>query len=151
MEICSVPSLFLFYLIILLIPFAFSTLHLSHRRHPHLSNASDHEALLGFMSAITPSPLSTTWKPNVSFCNWTGITCSRRRPRVVSLNVSGMDLQEAWKWRYYKICSLVKSITELIEWGSCMYNFTTTLCWSNKCTLYFSFEYNVVRFRYGMM
>nr|ABK23593.1 unknown [Picea sitchensis]ACN39988.1 unknown [Picea sitchensis] len=99
MEICYVPSLFFFYLIILLIPFVFSTLHLSNPRHPHLSNASDHEALLGFMSAITPSPLSTTWKPNVSFCNWTGITCSRRRPRVVSLNVSGMQLQASYAAR----------------------------------------------------
>jgi LRR receptor-like serine/threonine-protein kinase FLS2 len=37
--------------------------------------------------------LTTTWKPNVSFCEWTGVICSRRRQRVVSLNVSSMGLQ----------------------------------------------------------
>eukprot|EP00253_Pinus_taeda_P033459 PITA_33459 len=31
--------------------------------------------------------------PNVSFCQWRGIICSRRRQRVVSLNVSSMALQ----------------------------------------------------------
>eukprot|EP00253_Pinus_taeda_P029703 PITA_29703 len=83
---------FLFcYLVLFVIPFVFSTV----RRHPHLSNASDSEALLGFMSAVTYQPsqsLLTTWKRNVSFCQWTGTTCSRRRQRVVSLNVSSMGL-----------------------------------------------------------
>eukprot|EP00253_Pinus_taeda_P009317 PITA_09317 len=75
-----------------------STFQLSNHPHPHphLSNASDQEALLAFMSAITYDPfqlLSTTWKPNVSFCNWAGVTCSLRRQRVVSVNVSNMGLQ----------------------------------------------------------
>eukprot|EP00253_Pinus_taeda_P004784 PITA_04784 len=73
-----------------------STLQLPNRWHPHKSNVSDQEALLGFVSVITAydpfQSLPTTWKPNVSFCEWTGVACSRRRQRVVSLNVSGMGL-----------------------------------------------------------
>jgi Leucine-rich repeat (LRR) protein len=82
-------------LVFCFIPFVFSTLHLSHRHPPRLSNASDQEALLQFRSAITHDPsqsLATTWNPNVSFCLWTGIICSRRRQRVVSLNFSSMEL-----------------------------------------------------------
>ena len=84
------------YFVLFVNPSMVSTLQLSNRRHPHLSNASDEEALLGFLSGITYDPdqnLSTTWTPNVSFCNWTGVTCSRRRQRVVSLNISNMGLQ----------------------------------------------------------
>ena len=97
MEICEVPSLtkmlLFFYFIFLLHPLiALSTLQLS--AHPHLSNASDQHALNGFMSAITYDPsLSLRTKPNISFCEWTGVICSRRRQRVVSLNVSSMALQ----------------------------------------------------------
>eukprot|EP00253_Pinus_taeda_P028399 PITA_28399 len=78
-------------------PFVFST-PIAHFPHhpPHLTNASDQHALLAFKSAITYDPfqsLAATWKPNVSFCEWTGIICSRHRQRVVSLNVSHMGLQ----------------------------------------------------------
>ena len=86
--------LVLFYFIFLLHPFAFSTLQLLGHQHPHLNNTFDQPALTGFMLAITyiPSlPLHT--KPNISFCEWTGVICSRRRQRVVSLNVSSMALQ----------------------------------------------------------
>ena len=101
MEIRYVPSLLFFvtslplffYFTLSLTPHVFSVV----RGHPHLSNASDQEALLGFMSAITYDPyqsLPTSWKPHVSsFCEWTGVKCSRRRQRVVSLNVSSMELQ----------------------------------------------------------
>lgn len=76
--------------------FVFSTVQLPDGRHPHFGNTSDQEALIGFMSAITYDPsqsLPTTWKPNVSFCGWTDVICSRRSQRVVSLNVSSMGLQ----------------------------------------------------------
>nr|ABK24841.1 unknown [Picea sitchensis] len=99
MEICNVPSLTRLLFILFLTPSIFSTLQLSHRRHPHprLGNASDQEPLLGFLSAITYDPsqnLTTTWTPNVSFCKWTGVICSRHRQRVVSLDVSYMGLEE---------------------------------------------------------
>jgi hypothetical protein len=107
MQICYVPSLFwcimrmlllVLCLILFVTPPLFSSFQLPNRWHPHLSNDSDQEALLGFMSAITayshPSQsLPTTWKRNVSFCQWTGIICSRRRQRAVSLDVSSMGLQ----------------------------------------------------------
>eukprot|EP00253_Pinus_taeda_P022195 PITA_22195 len=104
MDTCYVPSLFwcchllLFYSILFLNPpFVFST-PIAHFPHhpPRLTNASDQHALLAFKSAITYDPfqsLATSWMPNVSFCQWRGITCSRRRQRVVSLNVSSMALQ----------------------------------------------------------
>lgn len=104
MEICSVPSpsirtppLFFFYLIVFVIPFGFSTPQLSNRSHPYLSNAFDHEALLGFMSAVTTSypsqSLRTIWKPNVSFYEWEGVLCSPRTQRVLLLKVDSIGLQ----------------------------------------------------------
>eukprot|EP00253_Pinus_taeda_P023241 PITA_23241 len=83
--------------ILFLNPFVFST-PIAHFPHhpPRLTNASDQHALLAFKSAITYDPyqsLTTSWMSNVSFCQWRGIICSRRRQRVVSLNVSHMGLQ----------------------------------------------------------
>eukprot|EP00253_Pinus_taeda_P019369 PITA_19369 len=83
--------------ILFLNPFVFST-PIAHFPHypPRLTNASDQHALLAFKSAITYDPyqsLATSWMPNVSFCQWTGIICSRRRQRVVSLNLTSMGLQ----------------------------------------------------------
>ena len=96
--IMRMPLLPFFCSILFVIPFGFSTVQLTNRRHPHLTNASDQEALLGFMSAITTyyrsQAVSTNWKPSVSVCEWTGIRCSRRhKQRVVELNVSSMGLE----------------------------------------------------------
>ncbi|GLJ09756.1 hypothetical protein SUGI_0115330 [Cryptomeria japonica] len=62
--------------------------------HPHTSNATDEQALLAFKSAIAYDQFNsfTTWTSNVSFCNWKGVTCSLRRQRVVSLNLSTVGL-----------------------------------------------------------
>jgi len=83
------------YLFLLLIPVGSATVRLSHGSGAHLSNATDQEAMLGFVSAIRtydPSqPLPTSWKPNVSVCEWTNIIYSGHR--VVSLNVSSMGLE----------------------------------------------------------
>jgi len=87
--------LLLVYLFLVVIPFGLDAVRLSNLSHAHPSNASDQAAVLGFVSAITtydPSQsLPTNWKPNVSVCEWTSITCSGHR--VVSLNVSGMGLE----------------------------------------------------------
>eukprot|EP00253_Pinus_taeda_P032763 PITA_32763 len=87
--------LLLVYLFLLVIPFGFATVRLSNRSSAHISNATDQEAMLGFMSAImtyNPSQaLPTDWKSNVSVCEWTSIRCSGHR--VVYLNVSGMGLE----------------------------------------------------------
>eukprot|EP00253_Pinus_taeda_P030460 PITA_30460 len=100
MQICNAPSSLLFlstFISLFLTPSIFSSaFQLSDHQHPRHSNASDEEALLAFLSAITYDPwqsLAATWKRNVSFCEWRGVICSRRRQRVVSLNVSSMELQ----------------------------------------------------------
>ncbi|GLJ39679.1 hypothetical protein SUGI_0811190 [Cryptomeria japonica] len=63
---------------------------------PHMaesSNHSDEAALMAFKAAISLDPYNSLlhWNPNHT-CNWTGITCSSRRQRVVSLNLTGMGL-----------------------------------------------------------
>jgi len=85
------PSLRITRMLLFVIPFVKS---LSNHPHPHKSNASDQQAPLGFLSAVTGYDPLLTWKPNVSFCKWTGVICSRRRQRVVYLNVSSTGLQE---------------------------------------------------------
>ncbi|GLJ09760.1 hypothetical protein SUGI_0115410 [Cryptomeria japonica] len=62
--------------------------------HPHTSNATDEQALFAFKSAIEYDQFNSfaTWTSNVSFCNWKGISCSHRRQRVVSLNLSTVGL-----------------------------------------------------------
>ncbi|GLJ21139.1 hypothetical protein SUGI_0386640 [Cryptomeria japonica] len=64
---------------------------------PHManpSNYSDQQALMAFKVALSLDPFNSLidWSPNHTFCNWTGITCSSRRQRVVSLNLTGMRL-----------------------------------------------------------
>ena len=61
---------------------------LSTHPHPHLSNASDQEALLAFKSSI----MYDLWKL-VSEHKPYSLCVSKGRPRVISLNVLGMGLQ----------------------------------------------------------
>ncbi|KAL5568553.1 hypothetical protein UlMin_025128 [Ulmus minor] len=61
-----------------------------------LSNETDRLALLHFKQSITSDPfgiLNTSWNDSVSFCNWPGITCGRRHPRVTSLDLEGHNLK----------------------------------------------------------
>ncbi len=61
-----------------------------------LSNETDRLALLHFKQSITSDPfgiLSSSWNDSVSFCNWPGITCGRRHPRVTRLNLQGQNLK----------------------------------------------------------
>ncbi|KAK0583727.1 hypothetical protein LWI29_002213 [Acer saccharum] len=61
------------------------------------SNFTDQSALLSFQSGIrfdpTNSVLGGNWTEATSFCNWVGVSCSRNRQRVTSLNLSYMGLQ----------------------------------------------------------
>ncbi|CAL4995466.1 unnamed protein product [Urochloa decumbens] len=56
---------------------------------------SDLDALLGFRSLLYEplGVLANSWTPNVSFCSWVGVSCSRRRQRVSSLSLPDMGLQ----------------------------------------------------------
>ncbi|KDP38960.1 hypothetical protein JCGZ_00717 [Jatropha curcas] len=57
-------------------------------------NKTDQFALLKFKEGITNYANGTfnSWNKSVPFCNWFGITCSRRHERVTSLVLQGQDL-----------------------------------------------------------
>ncbi|XP_059069090.1 LRR receptor-like serine/threonine-protein kinase EFR [Cryptomeria japonica] len=86
-----IAHFFFIILVHLVLPFPVES---SRSLHPHKTNASDEQALLAFKSAIEYDQLNSfaTWTSNVSFCNWKGISCSHRRQRVVSLNLSTVGL-----------------------------------------------------------
>lgn len=59
------------------------------------SNETDVSALLTFKAAIIEDPLEvlSSWTNTVNFCQWYGVTCSRRHHnRVTMLNLSGQKL-----------------------------------------------------------
>ncbi|KAJ6824011.1 pentatricopeptide repeat-containing protein [Iris pallida] len=66
-----------------------------------LDNSTDLASLLAFKAASTTSGggaasdniIVANWTTDVPFCTWVGVGCSRRRPRVVSLNLSSFSLQ----------------------------------------------------------
>ncbi|KAI9180663.1 hypothetical protein LWI28_006993 [Acer negundo] len=68
------------------------------RNHPKdLIIDSPSQALLSFQSGIgfdpTNSVLGGNWTEATSFCNWVGVSCSRNKQRVTSLNLSYTGLQ----------------------------------------------------------
>ncbi|CAK9145166.1 unnamed protein product [Ilex paraguariensis] len=56
--------------------------------------STDREALLSFKSLISMEPPNalSTWDPNSSPCNWTGVVCNKLRQRVVELDLSDMGI-----------------------------------------------------------
>nr|XP_023927364.1 putative receptor-like protein kinase At3g47110 [Quercus suber] len=72
--------------------------------HPcmlHLSESSnnftDQSALIAFKSHITFAPNDTVfaggnWSTTTNFCEWFGVSCSRRRQRVIALDLSLVGL-----------------------------------------------------------
>ncbi|KAL8031592.1 hypothetical protein ABFX02_13G036100 [Erythranthe guttata] len=65
--------------------------------YPTFILSTDESSLLTLKSRIINNSgaavLSTNWTEKTSFCTWIGVTCSRRHPRVTSLNLSGMGLE----------------------------------------------------------
>ncbi|XP_059428123.1 probable LRR receptor-like serine/threonine-protein kinase At3g47570 isoform X1 [Corylus avellana] len=61
------------------------------------TNITDRSALIAFNSKIRSSSnetvLAGNWSTTTNFCNWIGVSCSRRRQRVTALNLSYMGLQ----------------------------------------------------------
>ncbi|RWR78771.1 LRR.XII-like protein [Cinnamomum micranthum f. kanehirae] len=62
--------------------------------HP-LRNETDRLALLAFKAEITDDPfqLLSTWNNSLHFCEWQGITCSRKHQRVSVLNLTSLSLE----------------------------------------------------------
>lgn len=58
-------------------------------------NAStlDESSLLAIKKLVNSDVLAKNWSEQTSFCTWIGVTCSRRHPRVTSLDLSGMNLR----------------------------------------------------------
>ncbi|CAK9182864.1 unnamed protein product [Ilex paraguariensis] len=56
--------------------------------------STDREALLSFKSQISMEPPNalSTWDPNSSPCNWTGVVCNKLGERVVELDLSDMGI-----------------------------------------------------------
>ncbi|KAK7847199.1 lrr receptor-like serine/threonine-protein kinase efr [Quercus suber] len=62
------------------------------------NNFTDQSALISFKSQITFSPNDSVfaggnWSTTTNFCEWFGVSCSRRRQRVTALNLSYVGLQ----------------------------------------------------------
>ncbi|KAJ9178331.1 hypothetical protein P3X46_010222 [Hevea brasiliensis] len=57
-------------------------------------NETDQLALLSFKAGIASDPheIFNSWNHSLSFCQWYGITCSRRHQRVTSLVLEGQNL-----------------------------------------------------------
>ncbi|KAJ6806054.1 putative LRR receptor-like serine/threonine-protein kinase [Iris pallida] len=65
-----------------------------------LDNSTDLASLLAFKVASTSGGgaasdniIAANWTTDAPFCTWVGVRCSRRRPRVVSLNLDSFSLQ----------------------------------------------------------
>ncbi|ERN05999.1 hypothetical protein AMTR_s00143p00086680 [Amborella trichopoda] len=60
-----------------------------------LNNLTDQQALLSFKDPVTLDPYNVlgNWNTSMNFCNWTGVSCSKRRQRVTYLNLASTGLQ----------------------------------------------------------
>ncbi|THG09225.1 hypothetical protein TEA_014535 [Camellia sinensis var. sinensis] len=58
------------------------------------SNLTDQSALLACKTAVKydPNNVLGNWTTRTNFCNWAGVSCSRRRQRVPALRLQSMGL-----------------------------------------------------------
>ncbi|KAH6835663.1 hypothetical protein C2S53_010541 [Perilla frutescens var. hirtella] len=57
------------------------------------SSTVDQSSLLAIKNHISSDILAHNWSQDTSFCSWIGVVCSRMHPRVISLDLSSMDLR----------------------------------------------------------
>ena len=84
-------TVLLFYFTLRLLPHQFLGIQAS----TVASNETDRLALLQFKSKITYDPLGAlgSWNASIHFCNWYGVTCSRRhQQRVTILDLGSLKL-----------------------------------------------------------
>ncbi|XP_038992140.1 LRR receptor-like serine/threonine-protein kinase EFR [Hibiscus syriacus] len=57
-------------------------------------NDTDQQALLQFKAKITGDPLKImeSWNSSIHFCQWRGITCGRKHPRITKLELPSLKL-----------------------------------------------------------
>ncbi|KAJ8647488.1 hypothetical protein MRB53_000511 [Persea americana] len=62
-----------------------------------LRNETDRLALLALKTEITddPSQALSSWNDSLHFCEWRGVTCSRKHQRVSTLNLTSLSLEGA--------------------------------------------------------
>ncbi|GLJ20899.1 hypothetical protein SUGI_0381280 [Cryptomeria japonica] len=80
---------------------------------------TDEDALLSFKHSLTLDPYNSLvdWSPHHSFCNWTGILCSSRHQRVVSLNLTGVIPISLFNCTHLQNLSLLyNNLTGHIPW-----------------------------------
>ncbi|KAL3719817.1 hypothetical protein ACJRO7_004748 [Eucalyptus globulus] len=58
------------------------------------TNKTDRDALLQFKDKISDDPFGvfSTWNDSIHFCQWQGITCGHRHPRITQLILRSMKL-----------------------------------------------------------
>ncbi|KAK2984095.1 hypothetical protein RJ640_017714 [Escallonia rubra] len=60
------------------------------------SNITDYLSLLAFKSQLKVDPtnvLASNWTDESHFCDWFGVSCSKRRPRVTTLELNDLGLR----------------------------------------------------------
>ncbi|XP_058070340.1 probable LRR receptor-like serine/threonine-protein kinase At3g47570 [Magnolia sinica] len=80
---------------LLLLPFLLPYINCKGTGSPALRNETDRLALISFKDLISNDPLQflRSWNSSFHFCNWKGVTCSRRHPqRVTALNIESQGL-----------------------------------------------------------
>ncbi|XP_058004334.1 putative receptor-like protein kinase At3g47110 isoform X2 [Hevea brasiliensis] len=92
MKIYDSCLLHLFLVFLQLVNFLFLNLQLIQAHSSQ--NETDQLALLSFKAGIASDPhgIFNSWNHSLSFCQWYGITCSRRHQRVTSLVLEGQNL-----------------------------------------------------------
>ena len=88
-----------------------------HKLSQSSNNFTDQSALSAFKSKITFAPNNTVfvvgnWSNTTNFCEWFGVSCSRHRQRVITLNLSSYIPWSPW----HHFPSYCQSLLLAITW-----------------------------------